>query len=120
MLAGPRRDTILTAPGRKPNPYHPKQTQAKRKEVNDKVSRRRQDRVRDIRIGDQVIVKDRIPGWKSRTPYEPGVWTVTWGSGTMVTAEKRNDRVKRNISWFKKAIFVEHFGDQKAEDQFSD
>ncbi|KAJ1199699.1 hypothetical protein NDU88_003532 [Pleurodeles waltl] len=38
----------------------------------------------------------------------------------MVTAEKGSDRVTRNISWFKKAMFVEHSGDQEAEDQFPD
>ncbi|KAJ1090173.1 hypothetical protein NDU88_003308 [Pleurodeles waltl] len=120
MLAGTRRDTIPTAPRWEPIPYHPKQTQAKRREVNDKASRTRRARVRDIHIGDQVIVKDRKPGWKFRTPYEPGVWTVTGVSGTMVTAEKGCERVTRNISWFKKATFVENSGDQEAEDQFSD
>ncbi|KAJ1200879.1 hypothetical protein NDU88_004700 [Pleurodeles waltl] len=120
MLAGPRRDTIPTAPGWKPTPYHPEQTQAKRKEANDKVSRVRRARARDIRIGNQVIIKDRKPGWKFRTPYEPGVWTETGVSGTMVTAEKGSDQVTRNILWFKKATFVEPPEDQAAEEQFPD
>ncbi|KAJ1200663.1 hypothetical protein NDU88_004484 [Pleurodeles waltl] len=120
ILAGTRRDTIPTGPGWEPTTYHRKQTQAKRKQVNDKASRRRQARVRDICIGDQVIINDRKPGWKFRTPYEPGVWTVTGMSGTMVTAEKGSERVTRNISWFKKATFVEHSGDQEAKDQFPD
>ncbi|KAJ1200848.1 hypothetical protein NDU88_004669 [Pleurodeles waltl] len=116
MLAGPRRGTILTAPGWKPAPNHRKQTQAKRKEANDKVSRGRRARARDIRIGNQVIIKDR----KLHTPYEPGVWTVTGVSGTIVTAERGSDRVTRNILWFKKATFVEPPEDQAAEDQFPD
>ncbi|KAJ1130570.1 hypothetical protein NDU88_008921 [Pleurodeles waltl] len=102
------------------HPLSPKQTQAKSKEVNDKVSRGRRARTRDIRIGDQVIVKDRKPGWKFRTPYEPGLWTVTRVSRTMVTAEKGSDQVTRNISWFKKATFGEISGDQEVEDQFPD
>ncbi|KAJ1087984.1 hypothetical protein NDU88_001143 [Pleurodeles waltl] len=38
----------------------------------------------------------------------------------MVTAEKGSERVTRNISWFKKATFMEHSGDQEAEDQSFD
>ncbi|KAJ1214514.1 hypothetical protein NDU88_002132 [Pleurodeles waltl] len=120
MLATPRLDTIPTAPGWKPTPYHLKQTQAKRKETNDKVSRGRRARARDIRIGDQVIVKDQKPGRKFRTPYEHGVWIVTGVSGTMMTTERGSDRMTRNISWFKKATFVEPLADQAAEDQFPD
>ncbi|KAJ1162109.1 hypothetical protein NDU88_002587 [Pleurodeles waltl] len=60
MLAGPRQDTIPAAPVWKPTPYHPKQTQAKRKETNDKVSRGMRARARDIRIGNQAA-EDQFP-----------------------------------------------------------
>ncbi|KAJ1211269.1 hypothetical protein NDU88_006630 [Pleurodeles waltl] len=59
----------------------------------------------DIRIGDQVIIKDQKPGWKFCTPYEPRIGTVTRVPGTM--AEKGRERVICNISWFRKATFVE-------------
>ncbi|KAJ1132103.1 hypothetical protein NDU88_010433 [Pleurodeles waltl] len=38
----------------------------------------------------------------------------------MVAAEEGSDRVTRNVSRFKKAMFVEHSGDQEAENQFPD
>ncbi|KAJ1100997.1 hypothetical protein NDU88_006072 [Pleurodeles waltl] len=38
----------------------------------------------------------------------------------MATAGKGSDRVTLNISWFKKATFVDLPGDQGAEDQFPD
>ncbi|KAJ1204567.1 hypothetical protein NDU88_000013 [Pleurodeles waltl] len=120
MLAGQRQDTIPRAPGWRPSPYHQKQTQARRKEVNDKTSKRRRAMVKDIRVSDQVIIKDRKPRWKFRTPYEPSVWAVTGVSGTMVTVEKGSDRVTQIVSWFKKTTFVEHSGGQEAEDQFPD
>ncbi|KAJ1082381.1 hypothetical protein NDU88_002549 [Pleurodeles waltl] len=102
MLAGQIRDTITKAPGWRPNPSHLRQTQAKRKEVNDKTSKRRRAMVKDIRVGDQVIIKDRKPGWKFRTPYE--VWTVTGVSGTMVTAEKGSDRVTQRFHGLKREL----------------
>ncbi|KAJ1159765.1 hypothetical protein NDU88_000270 [Pleurodeles waltl] len=80
---------------KKPLPNCPELQQAKRKAVNDRASRTRRAAWRDVRIGDQVVVRDRHLGWKFRTPYEPGVWTCT-----MVTAAKGSGTVTRNVSWF--------------------
>ncbi|KAJ1183096.1 hypothetical protein NDU88_008267 [Pleurodeles waltl] len=73
MLAGQRRDTIPTPPGWQPGLYYPEQTQARRKEMNDTASKKRRVTSQEIRIGERVIVKDRKPGWKFCTPYEPGM-----------------------------------------------
>ncbi|KAJ1173603.1 hypothetical protein NDU88_005432 [Pleurodeles waltl] len=60
MLAGTRRDTIHAAPGWEPIPYHPKQKQAKRREVNDKASRTRRARERQ-RVGSVPTFQDFDP-----------------------------------------------------------
>ncbi|KAJ1216502.1 hypothetical protein NDU88_004103 [Pleurodeles waltl] len=92
-------------PGWRPALYCPEQTQARRKKINDMASKKKRAIVRDIRVGEQVIIKDRKPGWKVSTPYEPGVWNLTEVSGTMVTAKKGTERVKQNISGFRKTMF---------------
>ncbi|KAJ1214306.1 hypothetical protein NDU88_001925 [Pleurodeles waltl] len=71
---------------------------------------------RDLRVGDRVIIKDRRPGWKFCMPYEPGVWTVTGVSGTMVTAEKGRNRVSQNISWFREATFADFYEEPDGDD----
>ncbi|KAJ1187829.1 hypothetical protein NDU88_004599 [Pleurodeles waltl] len=89
-----------THPAWQPLPWHPERTQAKRKMVNEGASRTVYAAWWDVRIGDRVVVKDRRPGWKFRTPYEPGVWIVTRVAGTMVTAVKRGEKVTWNVFWF--------------------
>ncbi|KAJ1097503.1 hypothetical protein NDU88_002621 [Pleurodeles waltl] len=116
MFAGQRRDTIPTIPGWQPAPYRLEQTQARRKKVHDAASRKRRAMLKDIRVGDWVIIKDRRPEWKFRTPNEPGAWTVTGMSRTIVTAEKGRERVTRNISWFKKTASVELSEDLETDD----
>ncbi|KAJ1123886.1 hypothetical protein NDU88_002353 [Pleurodeles waltl] len=105
MLTRQRRDTIPTSPGWQAAAYHPEQAQARRKQVNDRASKKRRAVLMDIWIGDQAIINDQKPVWKLSTPYEPGLWTVTRVSGTMVTEEKGRDQVTRNISWFRKVTF---------------
>ncbi|KAJ1082147.1 hypothetical protein NDU88_002317 [Pleurodeles waltl] len=60
-----------------------------------------------LQIGDRLIIKDRKPGWKFRTPYEPGVWVVSRVAGTMIMVKKANQTVSRNVSWFWKVTFKE-------------
>ncbi|KAJ1155877.1 hypothetical protein NDU88_008602 [Pleurodeles waltl] len=55
-----------------------------------------------MHVGDVVVVKDRHPGWKFRTPYEPSRWSVVDVQGTMMTAQRGDQRVTRNVSWFKR------------------
>ncbi|KAJ1165614.1 hypothetical protein NDU88_006035 [Pleurodeles waltl] len=52
-------------------------------------------------------MKDRKPGWKFRTPYEPSVWVVTRVAGTVVTVQKVGETVSRNVSRFSKGMFEE-------------
>ncbi|KAJ1179120.1 hypothetical protein NDU88_004356 [Pleurodeles waltl] len=101
-------------------PIRPEQAQARRKEVNDKASKRRCAVSRDTGIGDQVIIKDRKPAWKFCTPYKPGLLTVTGVPRTMLTAEKGRDRVTQNVSWFRKATFVEPSDEPDSDDYFLD
>ncbi|KAJ1143881.1 hypothetical protein NDU88_010183 [Pleurodeles waltl] len=60
------------------------------------MSKKRRARMRYFKVGDVVLVKNRHPGGKFKTPFEPEVWTVTRVKGTLV-----NEIVTRNISWFK-------------------
>ncbi|KAJ1142126.1 hypothetical protein NDU88_008453 [Pleurodeles waltl] len=55
-----------------------------------------------MHVGDVVVVRDGYPSWKFRTPYEPSRWTVIDVQGTMVTAQRGDQRVTRNVSWFKR------------------
>ncbi|KAJ1122083.1 hypothetical protein NDU88_000587 [Pleurodeles waltl] len=87
-------------PGWKPPPFHHEQAQARQKKRNQQDSRRRRAATRYLSIGGKVILKDRKPGWKFRTPYEPGIWTVSKIMGTMITALRGCERVTRNILWF--------------------
>ncbi|KAJ1182525.1 hypothetical protein NDU88_007713 [Pleurodeles waltl] len=50
---------------------------------------------------------DRKLGRKFRTPYEPGVWTISRATSTMIMAQRANETVSRNISWFRKVTFKE-------------
>ncbi|KAJ1141424.1 hypothetical protein NDU88_007757 [Pleurodeles waltl] len=46
-------------------------------------------------------MKNRHPGGNFKTPFEPGLWTVTRVKGTLVTATRGSEVVTRNISCFK-------------------
>ncbi|KAJ1172348.1 hypothetical protein NDU88_004195 [Pleurodeles waltl] len=58
----------------------------------------------DIQIGDFVILKDKHPGWKLWTPYEPEVRKVGWVNGTLITVRLNERSVTYNISWFKRVV----------------
>ncbi|KAJ1153336.1 hypothetical protein NDU88_006097 [Pleurodeles waltl] len=75
------------------------------RETNDQASRRRCATTRHLQVGDRAIIKDRRPGWKFCTPYDPAVWVVSRVAGTMVTAQRANKIVSQNISWFRKVTF---------------
>ncbi|KAJ1198807.1 hypothetical protein NDU88_002646 [Pleurodeles waltl] len=68
---------------------------------NERISRKRGARMRNLKVGDVVLVKNRHPGGKFKTPFEPEVWTVARVKGTLVTATRKDETVTRNISWFK-------------------
>ncbi|KAJ1111147.1 hypothetical protein NDU88_008484 [Pleurodeles waltl] len=88
-------------------PYCPGQRQARQREANDWASRMSNEVTQDLLICDRVIIKDRKPRWKFHTLYELGVWSVAGVAGIMVTVQKGGEKVTRNISWFRKAIFME-------------
>ena len=56
----------------------------------------------DVQVGDSVVMKDRHPGGKFCTPYEREVWDVVNIQGTMVTVQRGQSTVSRNILWFKR------------------
>ena len=95
------RDIILAGPRWKPAVLDSEITEKRRKENNDHASRSRRAVNSNLVLGDHVIMKDRHPGWKFRTPFEREVWTVVAIKGTMVTVQRYNTRVTRNGSWFK-------------------
>ncbi|KAJ1190299.1 hypothetical protein NDU88_007037 [Pleurodeles waltl] len=53
-------------------------------------------------MGDTIVVKNRYPGWKFQTQVEPGLWKVVVMRGSMVIAQKGDQRATRNVSWFKR------------------
>ena len=58
-------------------------------------SARREERKHSFQIGDLVLVKDRNPGNKFRTPFEKEPWTVTHIKGTKIagkTATRNSDQ----------------------------
>ncbi|KAJ1119180.1 hypothetical protein NDU88_007366 [Pleurodeles waltl] len=93
---------IPTCPEWKPPHYDPGATQAKRQENNARASRKRRVTERQLNTGNRVIIWDRRPGWKFRTPFEQEVWTIISVTGTMITAQKWAEQVSRNILWFRK------------------
>ncbi|KAJ1091549.1 hypothetical protein NDU88_004668 [Pleurodeles waltl] len=72
-----------------------------RRVYNERMSRKRRARTRNLIIGDVVLMKNRHPGGKFKTPFESGLWTVTRVKGTLVTATRGSEVVTRNISCFK-------------------
>ncbi|KAJ1130706.1 hypothetical protein NDU88_009056 [Pleurodeles waltl] len=68
---------------------------------NERISRKRRARMRHLKAGDVVLVKNRHPGGKFKTPFEPELWTVARVKGTLVTAMRKGETVMRNISCFK-------------------
>ncbi|KAJ1162107.1 hypothetical protein NDU88_002585 [Pleurodeles waltl] len=78
--------------GWKPRSLNEEEVQNRRKETNDQANKTRQAVNRDLRIGDQVLICDRQLGWTFRTPYKRGMWTITEVKGTMITAQKGQEK----------------------------
>ncbi|KAJ1217148.1 hypothetical protein NDU88_004743 [Pleurodeles waltl] len=117
MLTGKRQDTTPTVPWWQPAPYFLVRKQARRQEINDRASMKWRTTSQDIQNGDQVIINDQSLVGNIRTPFEPGIWTVTGMAGNMVTAvEKGRERVTHNVSWFRKATFVEPSDELDSDD----
>ena len=79
-------------------------TLMRRKVTNEHASRRRRDAATMIAVGDTVVIRDRHPVGKFRTPYEKETWTYTKVQGTTVTATQRQNQNTRNVSFFKRAM----------------
>ena len=94
------RDVIPTEPSWRPAEIDNTMVESKRKGTNEKASRARGAVSSNIVVGDRVIMKDRHPWWKFRTPFEREVWTVVEIKGTMITVKRNHTTVTRNISWF--------------------
>ena len=103
LLRRDLRDVIPAGPKWKPARIDKAGCQEKRRITNEKASHTRRAAVPSLVVGEQVVVKDRHPGWKFRTRFEQEPWTVTRVKGTMVTATRHNQSVTRNVSWFKKS-----------------
>ncbi|KAJ1087847.1 hypothetical protein NDU88_001010 [Pleurodeles waltl] len=83
----------------KPDELDPEETQEKRLKTNQKASAWRRTQCSDMCMGDIDVVRDRYPGWKFRTTYEPTChleWVLVQDSGgherdTAVGAEDADD-----------------------------
>ncbi|KAJ1183394.1 hypothetical protein NDU88_000216 [Pleurodeles waltl] len=69
---------------------------------NDRMSRKRRARIRDIQVGGSVLVKNRQPGVKCKLPFESSPWTVVRVRGTKITAERGREVLTSNVSWVKR------------------
>ncbi|KAJ1211271.1 hypothetical protein NDU88_006632 [Pleurodeles waltl] len=78
-----------------------KEALSKRMEKNDKMSRKRSAKKRDLRIGDHVLVHNRRSGSKFLLPFEKDPWVVSAIKGTMITAKRNHETINRNILFFK-------------------
>ncbi|KAJ1177026.1 hypothetical protein NDU88_002292 [Pleurodeles waltl] len=76
----------------------------RRLQTNLKASESRRVRQPYLRVEEWVILKDRHPGWKFRTPFEPDVWVEEKFEGTMITARRNGQHVTRNMSWFRRVV----------------
>ncbi|KAJ1143533.1 hypothetical protein NDU88_009841 [Pleurodeles waltl] len=96
---------------------------SRRKDRNDKMSRKRGAKERDICVGDMVLVKCRKGGSKFVLPFEKDPWIVSDVKGTMITAKRGPESITRNISFYKK-VYASDFpvpidilsGDQDYDD----
>ena len=96
------RDVIPAGPHWKPALLNFPQAECKRARTNEQASRSRRAVRSNLVVGDRVLVKDRHPGWKFRTRFEPEIWKVVGIKGTMVTAQCNRQEITRNVSWFKR------------------
>ncbi|KAJ1208166.1 hypothetical protein NDU88_003552 [Pleurodeles waltl] len=60
-----------------------------------------------MQVGDRVLIKNRYPGGKFKTPFEPYPWAVVKIKGTLVTVKRNEETATRNISWFKQYNYDE-------------
>lgn len=96
------RDHIPVSPTWRPADRDNGAVQARREVTNQKASEARGAKETTIKVGDRVVIRDRHPGWKFQTPYEPEVWTVEAVKGTMVTVKRGSAAITRNVSHFKR------------------
>ncbi|KAJ1156692.1 hypothetical protein NDU88_009410 [Pleurodeles waltl] len=72
--------------------------------MNLKASKSRRAGQPDLLMGDWVILKDRHPSWKFRSPFEPDFWVVEKVERTMITARWNGWHVPQNVSWFRRVV----------------
>ena len=95
------QDTIPHHPEWVDTEVRPSQGGRHREKRNNQASKRRRAKVQNFRVGDQVLIKDRYPGSKFRTPFEKEPWMITHVKGTMIAAQRQHETITRNVSWFK-------------------
>lgn len=89
--------------------------QTKRKRANDMASKRWRARRVTLKRGNTMVVKDRHPGSKFRTPLEAEPWEVVDEQGTTVTARRGERQIARNASWFKMLVLPPQAGHEELE-----
>ncbi|KAJ1165021.1 hypothetical protein NDU88_005451 [Pleurodeles waltl] len=68
---------------------------------NNCMSRKRHAQTKLLRLGNQVLVRNRRPKGKFKLPFELMPWTIVKISGTMITAICEKEYINRNVSFFK-------------------
>lgn len=76
LMPRARRDVIPASGVRKPQVIDQRAAQERRKRTNDKVSAWRKAKVVRFQPRDVVVVRNRRPGGKFGTQYEPDTWEV--------------------------------------------
>ena len=72
---------------------------AQKHKIKQYADKKRGSRPKEIKVGDQVLVKNS--GKFHRTPYRSAPYEVTAVKGTMVTARCNDHLITRNVSCFK-------------------
>ncbi|KAJ1205855.1 hypothetical protein NDU88_001280 [Pleurodeles waltl] len=98
MFSSPPRDCIPADRGWQPAALDMSKTQKKKRAMtNAKAS--------EIEASWSAgVLKDRHPGWKFHTTFEPDVWRVEKVEGTMMTTVIGGRRVTRNVLWLQKVV----------------
>ena len=74
--------------------------QERRRAKNDRATRDKRAVPTALKVGDDVVIRDKHPGWKLCPPFEREWRKVISIKGTMITAQRGQSQLIRNVTWF--------------------
>ena len=103
MIRQPARDGIPVGPSRQQAAIDIWSTEERRRSTNDRATMDMRAVPPVFEVGDNVVVRDRHRGWTFCTPYEKKRWRVIRVNGTMITVQRGQCQLTRNVTWFQQA-----------------